>query len=502
MNITAFNREFHCIIDKLNLVLNTKTVLSKTEFFIEGLNLFQEIIKKDDIKLPIESWHIARRIFCYTEIKRMFNKIVTQNPNLLLSSSANDKINTLTNLIESLKDFVKNNTRLPFFVGKSREDYFYDVKQGLKLKDRANVYFLEKEFFHLVSAHLKKIEDVDTYLYQGSHELHGLISWKSLLKQYIQKVNKVDKEALLALSIINKAIPFALKTTFARLRSSAADQTKLEMRYFEDFALCKPQDPRSIAAFLRKYEFKEKNHIPKSTIINEITWDIINSINKLNDNNEELFLLGLRDHCIAVQILCKKRASSSAEGNYEYKIINTGDGVSHHIYYKSENKALPLIFENVPKKAFTYIFIESLLKSTIDSVNIDDFYALHDEHLIQKSKAVKFKDKGTAYDLQQYGTCVYKCIEEFIHSKLKVDNFKRLIDFKIKTASDKFEQSIKLYEKKQKNTSNQLKRSRSKRKADSLLDLPPAKRIKSDRSLLQSAKQCQVLNGKIDNQQQ
>lgn len=486
MNITLFNKNHEFVLSKANLALLCKNTLMKNELFLESLNVLEDLLKNDKVNSMTEIWPISEKIVRYHEIRNIYAKIRNQNPDSLLNTWANKNILELNKQIDALKKIAEANIKLPFKIGQDRENFSNKVKLALKLVNKTKVHYVEKEFFHLLSHHLPNLYPVQKTPYEGSYKVCSLRSWKAILKDHIKAGNS-DEQSLAILSQIKKSIPIALKITFAKRFFTKKNEMALEIEYFKNLSkYMQPNStPEDLELFLQKYELSKANKIPLFVIINEIVWDILLSINELKENEENLFLLGTRSHCVAVQIYCKQSASAAGEGKYVYKIINTGCGAAahHEFFNKSEGKMYPVIFEDVTKTGFTYSFIAKLIKLSILSDNIDDFYALHDDYLVAQAKGIKVKNKGPAYDRQKDNTCTYRCVEEVIHSKMSEEKFKQLIKSKIRVSTTKFSQAIKIIEKHQ----NVRLKINKKRKVDSIAYQPLAKRLRLDQSLLSCA---------------
>lgn len=484
MNINLFNNQFKETFKCTNLILNSST----SKQYKKSLDLLNKITSADIIAAPIDDWHIAQRIVCYTQLKQVYKDIKHRYAQTNLGTQVDTPINLLENKITELKEFIKTNSRLPFRAGLIRDQYLKKVKQRLQLQDKIKVHYVESEFFNFMSDYFTEVSKPITLCYQGAYNLQGLLSWKEVLKKHIAEKSSSDAELDSSLSLIKRAIPLNVKLSFALEWLNKPSTPEQEISYFHDLAsgLGTKLESTTKAGFFRKYKLSKQSIIPSFVIINEIVWDILSSINEMKVKEENILLLGTSVHCVVVQLICRERASSTNEGKYDYQIINTGEGV--YVYHVSDGKkAYPVVYEDLPKKSITYSFIEKLLTICLKSDNIDEFYDLHKQHLPEDKKNQR---KAPMYNLQIQETCVYKSIEETLHCKLDEAKFHELENTKIKIATNKLEQAIKIIKKNKNVLEDRIKNSK-KRKSDALAYLPPTKRLKYDHELLNKAKKYQ-----------
>lgn len=501
MNITDFKARYNQIVN------NTKSVLdhsylpcTKLLRCIEAINALQSLIQADAPQPPIKDWHAAKRIICYHEIKKNLMSIQTNNAIKSMKIQIDVNILSINRQIEKIKQFIASNIRLPFKVGPSRETYYTNIKRGLKLSDTKRVHIAEREYFHLLGDNLS-LTGIDKEHYEGASEIQSLKSWKSVLKQFIEEGNSQDQEAAALLALINKAIPIALKTSFVVKFPKDDKEEEVEMNYFTALSKCKKTtfETNSQSALYQQFELLPGYQIPQVVIINEIAWDIMESINQLKDKEDALFILGTHEHAVAVKIQCTGHAEDPGKRIYDYKIYNTGHKVAtYHLVIQSLDKAYPLTFEGVSRAGMPYAFISNLIKISKDSTNIHEFYSLHDEYLIKKGQGTKVMDKGLMYDKQkQAGVCTYKCVEAVIHEGLADEGkIQRFEELKSRKAIAKFEKTVQIVAKHQLK-SKMSKTTDKKRKSKSLSGQPPGKRLKSNQSLLELGQAYQASQARV-----
>lgn len=159
-------------------------------------------------------------------------------------------------------------------------------------------------------------------------------------------------------------------------------------------------------------------------------------------------MLGTPDHSLLVEVFCVEKYSPLTQGNYRYKIFNTGWGMNYHALYVVEDDCLiyPMSFLQVPYKAFTYHFFSSLFSLAIIKGTIDEFYKLHDEKLLAHEGVTKTLLFGSSYCQQQYGTCAYSCTEAWVRSPLTPEQNKHITAIKLQVAANKLQQAVAIRE--------------------------------------------------------
>lgn len=493
MSVTEFNNQYNQILSQIRTVLPYKCPpVRKLTTCIAGINAIEKLMQVDDPQPPIENWHTAKRIVCYNTLKKTLVAIQKHVSIKSLIPKIKTNIQSINDQIEKLTQFIASNIRLPFKIGPEREEYYTKIKNCVKLRDATRVHYVEKEFFHLLGNHLP-LEGIDIKLYEGSTDLQSLISWKSIIKQYIAEDNSNDPEALALLSLIKKAIPITLKSTYIMNFVEQENVEEAEMEYFTDLSRCKKTAfiAHGRTALNQKYELSIGSVIPQIVIINEIAWDIIDAINALKEKEEHLFLFGTSLHAVAVKIQCMRHADNPEERTYDFKVYNTGNcAATYHITDQVKHKAYPLIFKGVSRASLSYKFVSFLIRISKDGTNMHVFYRLLDKYLVTCDKSVKVKDRGPMYDLQrQVGICAYQCVEAVNHSGFSDEaKKKRFKEFTSRTAISKLEKAVQIVAMSQ----QQPKIVGEKRKRESIADQPPTKRLKSDRSLLQLAQAYQA----------
>lgn len=505
MNITLFNNAIYSIESKFELTCfkleYDNHFPKKIRFqFQEALNQLLKLLKEDinHQKTFVPAWHTACRIVklkkIHTKIEKIRGKILKTCKRPYFSARIQFKVlPLLVNRVKELRKFIGSTGRLPFAKGAERKNFHLQVKENLKVQDVNKIEQIEKEYFHLLGDHLntqklktvkeesfhllsshldpekikivereyfhllgdhldtQKLKTVDIQTYSGNLEIYSLESWIEILNLFIEEGNGLEKKkGRFLLNVIQKSVPFSLKTSFAYNLFQTPNYlgTQKEISYFEDLIELHKHDVLNIeknfafSSFLEKYTLAKSCSIPKRVVINEMAWDMLDEISQMREREYRLFVLGIRSHSIAVQISCIKPALDIEKGNYQYKILNTGLGIENH---KVEGVyAYPLIFKKLPITAFSYSFVTQLIQLCLEEKNIKAFYQLHDKVLVEEFDGKKEFNSGKPYLLQIYGICSYSVIRSWINSFLSEKQSKHLEILKAKISISKQEKVVRL----------------------------------------------------------
>lgn len=467
MNILIFNQAI-CIIEQeiecthQKLIKDTKFFCSVKPVLDRALNDLLVMLKKENYPKNFDStWHA---MCCFVRFKKLYSKVKTVQEKILKICTEPYFVNKikyqvlplLSDKFQELRVIIGSQKRLPFSVGIERAEYHEEVRQILLLKKSDKVLSVVKDYFHLLANHLddKKLKAVKVKPYSGSLEIFSLESWREILTEFIKKGDSEEKRIGNYLSfILKKTIDFALKSCFTvKIDRSLLQDEESELSYFEkltklllpklDFASL-PADKQT--KFSEEYLLKESSSVPKSVIINEIAWDMLEAIQQMQEGELRLFTLGTFSHSILVQVNCIKTPSDSNKGDYHYKIFNTGSGVDkHHQLDSTEQYAYPLSFENLKGEVFSYSFCAELVRIALEVKDVDLFYDLHDNILLEKGGGTKQEIGGSLYFLQKHATCTYSAIEAWINSFLTKSQSKHLELIKTRLATRKQTHVVKM----------------------------------------------------------
>jgi hypothetical protein len=464
MNITNFNNILHGIkrgIDLTHFHLEyDRTLPNQVRIqFNEALDHLLQLITDDNEykKLVEPVWHIAHRI---VEFHRLYSRIETVRRNILRHSSKPFFVNKirywvlppLDDRIQQMRVFIGSMDRLPFVVGGDRGAFHEEVKGELQVRDVKQLDYVEREYFHLVGQHLdaEKLQKINCEAYSGSMEIYSLESWKAIINRFISEGDNHDKRVgVLLLSMIERAIPLALKTSFAFYLPQVTDGSpneQEEITYFSDLVEANRQNtPGSSSRFLNKYRLAKDCSLPAAILINEMAWDILATIFNLQEGESALFLLGIRTHVIAVQVMREKMNNQARTKTYNYKIFNTGTAVSiYHELTWNEEYARPLIYHHIPEHLFSYDFAAGLLHMFCYEKNVEAFYKFHARIFLKEVQVRKDMTSGSLYRLQDFGICSYWALETWIESFLTSEQSKKLELIKLCVSTKKQEQVVKM----------------------------------------------------------
>lgn len=474
MNINDFNVAMRSIISGVDLadlnLKNKRFYYKARQEFNESLTNLRKLLMNDVDHTFISNpaWHTAHRIVqfkkLYTKIEEIRAKILhackTSNSKpYFLKKIGSDILPALANRTKILLSDIGKKGRLPFSVGKDRDNFYLEVKNSLQMKDIAKIIHVQKEYFHLMANRFdKSIEnEINVKEYTGSWEVYSLESWEKVIKLFIDKGTDREKEiGKKILEAIQKALPLAVKICFAYGLNQIIEplDDAQQVAYLTD--LVDSEKPlakwemRKITPeqFLQKYELANASIIPKNVIINEMAWDMVTIIQKLQKGEFHLFFLGTRYHSIAMQVTCIEAATHVNKGGvYTSTTFNTGEGVEvYHQLNETGLFAYPLTFVNVPLETFSYTFCYDLICFCLQSDSVNKFYNLHDTVLVEQGSGSKVKDCGALYQLQDFETCAYSSGEAWINSFLTPDQQLFLEFIKAQFSTSKQEEVIKIFE--------------------------------------------------------
>lgn len=504
-NVIKIERNLDELTGKLNRsMIQTRGVRS----LVNNLNIdLDAFVAEESLRdsSTLELWFSAHRITSYD---RILAKIDTLS-NLLVaakfqSSSRNSLMASRIGLgvyWEVLKTMFFSSRRLPISEGVERNHYLQKIRDRLHIKDPNDVKYAEKEYFHLLGNQLKlnQWKRAQVVTYEGSKEIYSLSSWQDVLRLMVQNgaKNSTRQVCQNLLDVLDKVESIFLKVSFAYKMLSNPErksEAELESDYIKQYDRCyNVQDPYTPTTE-RKEEFdwlfqlSSKCHVPQETIINELVWDILETIDGLKAGEYTLIPLGTANHAILVKLDCVAPAAANFEGEYDYTIFNTGDGVGHwHTIDPAKTSALPFMIQKLPKVAFSYTFFAHLLKIAFTDKTATGFYTAHRTYLQYLSKGFDVNKVGKFYPLQKLGTCCYSSLEVWIHSHFSRAEIQELDRIKAEYAVAKQERAVHLL-----STNPQtMQKSLSCKKRKVVKDpdgQPQAKKLKESVSLLEMGK--------------
>lgn len=468
MNIRDFERAIFSIergIELAHFKLNydrnfpNKVRIEFNAALEELLKLLNDDERHLEAREPI--WHTAYRI---VELDKFYNKIDVIREKIFdhcdvpyfVTKIRSKVLPSLLRRVDELKSVIASKGRLPFSEGVERAQYHQEVKLNLQVETTNKIQAIEKEYFHFLGDQFDKrdIENINQHFYDANFEIYSLESWVEVLNSFIAELDPAERAIpQVLLSVIQKAIPLSLKTSFAFQIGQLCNHydKELELNYFRDLvrssmpASSSSRDALTPAHFLRRYELAKSCYIPERALINEMAWDMLEDIRAMKKNEFKLFSLGTLTHRVAIQVSCIEPGSESEPGRYQYKIFNTGWGADKfHQLDDTQKYAYPLVFNQLSLQAFSYSFLEELLRLLLERDNIDAFYHLHDNALVDKAGGKKEKQEGMLYFLQKYGTCSYASVKAWIDSCLNESQRKRLEIVKTKISMRKQERVIQV----------------------------------------------------------
>ncbi len=451
MNIYDFNSAIHEIrktIDYTSLELEYEHTFTQQmrKNFNQKLRDLECLLKMDAFhSITINPpWHTARRIVALNEV---VNKLEQVRDKIFKNSNPPYFVNKIKNHILPIQERIKNlkivigqKGRLPFSVSNSRQYFYQQIQDNLNLKNLNGLTIVQKEFFHLMGNYFEPTinKEVNVDSLNGNQNHNSLESWKNIMHLFIdQAKNQVDKEAGdKILKIIEKTIPVELKTSYLRSWKHTPDffSDSLEIEYYKDLIKLEEKTLTN-ENFQNKYLLNYQSIVPFSIAVNEVAWDHVDIINQLTEGECALFTFGSKTHSVAIEITCRQKPTRYFQGNYIYKIFNTGTKCEeYHNVDLSEKFSFPLIYEEIPSTAFSYQFFLKLLDLKFESFSMEYFYKYHKEHF---NACEKTNEWESPYLIQKFGTCTYSAIEAWIEYKLTKEQKELLRKVKIEFSMSK-----------------------------------------------------------------
>jgi hypothetical protein len=468
---------------------------------LQGLNTLLNIDARYT-HAPQKLWPTAHRIMSldriHTKIEGVREKILKKAcPPYFSNKIRNRILPPLSMRIESIKQFLFEKQRLPLSTGLKRDAYYQEIQGALQLQNPGEISKVETEYVHLVGNHLnaEEIKPIDIKIYEGSYPIYSLSSWMHVLSLFHKQGNASEQiTSMKLINILKRAESLILKTSYALTHlsyASAENQADLEKAYLTHIE--KAYDPNIFPAslaiakgeFFNKYNLDSPFAIPKRVIYNEIVWEILESIDKIEEGQPLVFDLGTKEHCLIIEVACYRRNLFEETKNYEYKIFNTGYGLlEHHNVNEAKTMAYPLVFRDVPKTALNYPFFSELVQLALYEDSINKFYRHHETFLVDKAGGTQMRSMGKLYPIQKLGICCYSAMEAWICSYFNESEIKRLETVKIKMSTQKQEKVIEIL------TSGQKKGAASKKRkaTQDPPNAPPAKKLKDSKQLLELGK--------------
>lgn len=467
MNISSFNETIYDIeqqieIAKSRLDEEVKFPFERRIIFNNILNDLLTFIGKDQALNKLDTtWHAMHR---FVKLKKLHQKIDLMRSKIInvcpkkpyFARKIKSQVLPLIDAkLNELRLKITSQERLPFDAGLKREEFHKNVKEILLLQNTEDQSRVAKEYFHFLADRVnqKKLKTINLDDYSGNLEIYSLESWMQILSDFIKEGNSSDKiKGEKILSIMAKSLNFTVKSSYAYDSDyTYVKDEQNELNYFEN--LMKSSFPKEKLAslpdekreeFLKKFQLETENSVPRMILINEIAWDLVDAVKQLQTGESLLLPVGTSKHSIVVQLSCIKASLDSEEGNYQYKIFNTGTGVyMHHQSDSSLKFAYPLIFEDLKGRVFSNSFFAEIVRMSLEETDVSHFYALHEKHLEKEGNGIKHKNKGSLYFIQKNEICSYASVCAWINSFLTKKQQKKLELIKTKIAIRKQTEVVK-----------------------------------------------------------
>lgn len=324
------------------------------------------------------------------------------------------------------------------------EAYLHQTEKKLNGVNPSKVNMAEADVFHLMSNHIEKEELPPTIPNDGSNELCALISYIKIFEEMVKLSTPRNPIYQQLLDALYQSREFTMKSTFLPPELFQGDEAEKEKKYYKELGNLNSSDTSYQEKFLEDYSLGSIQNIPKQVLINNLTWDALEKINKLGSGELTVLALGTIDHSIALEIKCLEAPNRRSPGIYQCSIYNTGSGASNHCITKDEHSifAKPLTINNLNREAFTYSYMSELITCLLDSKDVDRFYRIHDEHLVNIAKGEVTHDNGKWYPLQKFGTCSYNSIEAWLQNYLDLEDIQKMNTIKFSLAISKQQKII------------------------------------------------------------
>lgn len=480
MNIEKFDENIRDIRSKIAHIdvelENRKTFSSSVRF---KLNTYLEnlltLLRQDStyMKLPNKTRHLAYRVVqfqkLHVKLKKMRKKILTSfDPPFFTTKIQNIILPPLEKRIKEVTRYLGSIERFPFDQGNDRSLFLLKVKEQLELKNPKEIIYAEKEYFHFLGNSLdsRELKQINTQPYNGNLEIYSLESWSTVIIEFISLATTQEEKRMgsTLLIMLQKAEPIALKLSYAYTRpqmKKIGDMAQ-EKEYFKDyieFYKEKELPPPTVQKeatnnFFQKYTLKDDCPIPANIFINEIAWDMYESIQEMKPGQARIFPAGSHTHSIIVEVLCLLQFSYFyPKGKYRYKIFNTGNGVTKFHSTKTINgelRARPIVIDYLTKTAFSYSFLSELARLALQEfTDVEEFYELHHQVLVRQAGGREDLDSGSWHQIQKEdrGICTYTAVEAWIDSYLTIDQINFLELIKAQLSTDKQKKVVNILEK-------------------------------------------------------
>lgn len=435
MNIFSFDQSIKEIVGVLDLTQATlhqrqAWIPKERAIFDRSLETLVSMLKDescliDETKNALAAAHRFSRLSkIETKIKNIRRAILMNHlPRYFIRSIHQVVLPILSKRIGELKTRAFSVERLPFDRGKIREEYFQSVKETLSLQALDNIEEAEKEYFHILSNEFerKTLAEVDIERFEGNYEIYSLLSWREVLSRFFIEASDLDARTVVILKkAIAQALPLALKTSFflASVPRMHRDNGAADKEYLAD--LCR-LGVSSQDVFLKRYTLGQKFRVPINVLINEMAWDVVETIDQMVQGDVHIIATGTKLHRVTIEIKCIEQATSDSPGKYDYTIINGGEGARDVHSYKLDDGIAyvrPASIRNLPKSILSYSFFEQLMRFSLQGDSMTDFYNFHLEHLVDKGKGQVDLDSNPWVKMHAFGTCSYSSVEAWISTYL------------------------------------------------------------------------------------
>ncbi len=511
MNKLFFDNQMTTVIKSIDL---TEQKLNSDQDFLDpvrkhfdrSLESLLHLLGQDASyrKYTGKNWDVAHHVVkfgsLYNRLERIREKIFTlKTPPYFTKKIERKVLPLLESRIKEVTQHLGSLEPLPFKKGQDRRQFLINVRKSLTPSLSDDTQHAEKEYFHLLGNSLdqQQVKTINISPYVNNLEIYSLSSWADVISAFIGEGDSSEaKMGNQILQMVKQATAIALKMNFIfKLPQIKTNDISKEKKYYKDLMKLKQAEENGKqlttyqSTFLQTYSLAKKEDLPASVLINEITWAMLSSIQAMKTNEECIFPVGTREHSIIVQVTCLEQPSYLCrKGKYRYKVFNTGDGMQQFHYTEKQNGKLmvrPLIFHDLPQTVFSYSFLFELARLSLQSRNVEEFYALHDRAFVQEGGAKKDELSGAFHFTQEYGTCTYSSVEAWVNSYLTEDQIKHLELVKAKFSTSKQEKIVNFLEQKAKQA--QLKNSTQQSNGSSA---PPIKdqKLENGRLLLQLGK--------------
>jgi hypothetical protein len=436
--------------------------LQKVSKFMEerGHALFAFSSLQDRVVYLVTFKQIKQKII--TLKKRRYIKLHDCNPQKVL-----DKVHKTILAAESN---LKRSERLPVDYGDTlKEDKKETIKKlTLRIENPNEDAYIcaEKEVFHLVLDKESKdnLKSVDVNRLEGREVSSAILSVIYVLKKSLRQQSRVIRDGqFILLEELQNALRWAQKmekchdapvssgyyralTTTAPLLTRI-DQIKEELRnqqvsVSQETVLGKlsNSERQQWELFEKETKVGGKNPPIRSVLLNDICWDILDSIERMKPDDYRFIPLGTKDHCLILAVFCYELNNALF---YNFYVYNTGEGVNYHLQKEKEGVEYvkPLTFLAIDKKSLTYDFFEHLVNESVFGTSIDKVYQIL-LNLVKERKAYQMTSLGSWHPEQGHGTCTQTALEMACFSRLIQTEIQTYEKIKAKVAFHKQKQIV------------------------------------------------------------